>query len=159
MIDKHAPQIVTADGESSSQTIPPCSAKASENGLDDRAAVERSDPETHLTNAPLDPDQTVPTTVSSAGHVSGLELQHPHSTRKQTTASDQPKVHHVSGTISPKIIDLQQSGASSRPRCSTDVSHTLGRASQLTVWESVTKTVPKCRTADQRCCASLDFMV
>ena len=98
MIDKHAPQIVTADGQPSSQTIPPCSAKASENGPDDRATVERSDPEIHLANAPLDRDQTVAGTVSSAGHVSGLKLSKGRSKGKTNNLATSQSTHHVSGT-------------------------------------------------------------
>lgn len=104
--------------------------------------------------------------VTSVSHVSGLELKTRESAKNpsfkldtNTNRAGNPLTHHVSGTISPKIIDLQRSGASSRPRCSTDVSHTMDQASQLTVWESVTKTVSECRTADQRCCASLHLRV
>ncbi|MDZ4137363.1 MAG: hypothetical protein U1D66_00610 [Erythrobacter sp.] len=100
MIDKHAPQIVTADGQPSSQTIPPCSAKASKNGLADRAAVEQSDPETHLEDAPLDRNQTVAGTVSSDGHVSGLKLSKGRSKDKKTNIATMQSTHHVSGTIS-----------------------------------------------------------
>jgi hypothetical protein len=99
MIDPHAPQIVSADGDTSSEMIEPCSAKASQKGLDDQETVQRTSEESRLGEAPCDRDQTVARTVSSAGHVSGLTLQHPHSTGKETTASSPPVVHHVSGTI------------------------------------------------------------
>lgn len=98
MIDQHAPQIVAANGNASSDIIEPCSAQASSHDPNDQGTVERTGAENHLSHAPLHPDQTVAETVSSAGHVSGLELQHPYSTGKETTASSPPVVHHVSGT-------------------------------------------------------------
>lgn len=42
MIDKHAPQIVTADGESSSETILPCSVNASTDRADDQGPLEET---------------------------------------------------------------------------------------------------------------------
>jgi len=150
MIDQHAPQIVAANGDASSDIIEPCSAKASSHDPNDRGTVERTGAENHLSHAPLDRDQTVPETVSSAGHVSGLELTKGRSKAKTNNLATTHSTHHVSGTISQKPTLSQRSNQSSRPKCHTDVSHTMGRASGLTVWESVTKTVPKCRTADQR---------
>ena len=42
MIDKHAPQIVTANGEQSSQTILPCSANASTDRADDEGPLKET---------------------------------------------------------------------------------------------------------------------
>ena len=42
MIDKHAPQIVTADGEQSSQTILPCSVNASTDRVDDEGPLKET---------------------------------------------------------------------------------------------------------------------
>lgn len=75
MIDQHAPQIVAANGNASSDIIEPCSAQASWHDPNDLGTVERTGAETHLSHAPLDRDQTVPETVSSAGHVSAPPLE------------------------------------------------------------------------------------
>jgi len=98
MIDQHAPQIVAANGDASSDIIEPCSAQAPSHGPNDRGTVERAGEETRLGDAPLHPDQTVAATVSSAGHVSGLKLSKGRSKAKTNNLATTHSTHHVSGT-------------------------------------------------------------
>lgn len=107
MINQHAPQIVAADGEGSSDIIEHCSVQASSHDPNGQGTVERTGAESHLSHAPLDCDQTVPETVSSAGHVSGLELSKGRSKWKTNNLATTQSTHHVSGTISSKTVSFQ----------------------------------------------------
>lgn len=90
-------------------------------------------------------------TVTSASHVSGLELDKSESEGNTSL----PRTPPVSGTSLQKTAVFQALVTPSRAKCRTEVSHTAQATSDLTLGNRWARHDLHCRTEDERCFAPL----
>jgi hypothetical protein len=126
MIDKHAPQIVTANGEQSPQTILPCSVNASTDRADDQGPLEETVASVSKTAA-----VRFPLPSSHSDEPETAENRHPD--RESNRASGQSP---ATRSIPPQISEKTQESASQKDdlrACNTKVSHFSNSISSATL--------------------------